>query len=67
MSTDCGPTGPSAMGEPAASERPAAVRFGKAFRFWLKLGFISIDGPAGLIAIMHGELADFTQPTWMSQ
>src|SRR5687768_7584061 len=34
------------------------VSFGEAFRFWLKLGFISFDGPAGQIAIMHRELVD---------
>src|SRR5918912_1135498 len=32
------------------------VSFAEAFRFWLKLGFISFGGPAGQIAIMHGEL-----------
>jgi hypothetical protein len=31
--------------------------FYEAFRFWLKLGFISFGGPAGQIAIMHEELA----------
>ena len=30
--------------------------FNEAFRFWLKLGFISFGGPAGQIAIMHAEL-----------
>ena len=30
--------------------------FAEAFRFWLKLGFISFGGPAGQIAIMHEEL-----------
>jgi len=29
----------------------------EAFRFWLKLGFISFGGPAGQIAIMHREAA----------
>jgi len=30
----------------------------EAFRFWLKLGFISFGGPAGQIAIMHREVVD---------
>lgn len=34
------------------------VSFTEAFRFWLKLGFISFGGPAGQIAIMHKELVD---------
>jgi chromate transporter len=34
------------------------VSFNEAFRFWLKLGFISFGGPAGQIAIMHRELVD---------
>ncbi|NJP07323.1 MAG: chromate efflux transporter [Chloroflexaceae bacterium] len=35
------------------------VPFAEAFRFWLKLGFIShLVGPAGQIAIMHNELVD---------
>ncbi len=38
--------------------------FGKAFKFWLKLGFISFGGPAGQISIMHHELVD--QKKWVS-
>src|SRR6187549_1825967 len=34
------------------------VPFWDAFRFWVKLGFISFGGPAGQIAIMHRELVD---------
>src|SRR5258706_2632272 len=40
------------------------VTFGEAFRFWLKLGFISFGGPAGQIAIMHKELVD--KRRWIS-
>ena len=32
--------------------------FAAAFRFWLKLGFISFGGPAGQIAIMHEEVVE---------
>jgi chromate transporter len=40
------------------------VPFAEAFRFWLKLGFISFGGPAGQIAIMHKELVD--KRRWLS-
>jgi chromate transporter len=45
--------------------RPAAVSFGQALRFWLKLGFISFGGPAGQIAIMHSELVE--RRRWISE
>ena len=44
---------------------PAAVSFGDAFVFWLKLGFISFGGPAGQIAIMHQELVE--KRRWISE
>ncbi len=47
------------------SIRPAPVSFYEAFRFWLKLGFISFGGPAGQIAIMHAELVE--QKRWISE
>jgi chromate transporter len=39
--------------------------FGEAFRFWLKLGFISFGGPTGQIAIMHAELVE--KKKWISE
>jgi chromate transporter len=39
--------------------------FWEAFRFWLKLGFISFGGPAGQIAIMQTELVE--RRRWISQ
>jgi chromate transporter len=44
------------------SEHPS---FAAAFRFWLKLGFISFGGPSGQIAIMQSELVD--RRKWISQ
>ncbi len=37
---------------------PSRPTFAEAFRFWLKLGFISFGGPAGQIAIMHREVVE---------
>jgi chromate transporter len=45
--------------------RPLPVSLGEAFRFWLKLGFISFGGPAGQIAIMHAELVE--RRRWISE
>ncbi len=44
---------------------PVTVSFREAFRFWLKLGFISFGGPAGQISIMHRELVE--QKRWISE
>jgi chromate transporter len=41
------------------------ISFAQAFRFWLKLGFISFGGPAGQIAIMHQELVE--RRRWISE
>ena len=50
------------MSEPRTAD---AVSFAEAFRFWLKLGFISFGGPAGQIAIMHTELVE--RRRWISE
>ena len=45
--------------------KPGVVSFWDAFRFWLKLGFISFGGPTGQIAIMHQELVQ--RRRWISE
>lgn len=45
--------------------KTAAASFAAAFKFWLKLGFISFGGPAGQIAIMHRELVE--RQKWISE
>src|SRR3989440_1058060 len=54
---------------PQLNERSApearSVSFIEAFRFWLKLGFISFGGPAGQIALMHRELVE--RRRWLSE
>jgi chromate transporter len=42
-----------------------SVSFWEAFRFWVKLGFISFGGPTGQIAIMHTELVE--KKRWISE
>jgi chromate transporter len=54
------------MTDPEATARPPTrVSLGKAFRYWLKLGFISFGGPAGQIAIMHTDLVE--RKRWISE
>jgi len=52
--------------EKEVSRQPATPHptFAEAFRFWLRLGFISFGGPAGQISIMHQELVD--RKRWIS-
>jgi len=40
-------------------------RFREAFRFWLKLGFVSFGGPTGQIAMMHTEVVE--NKKWISE
>ncbi len=44
---------------------PPPVTRAEAFRFWLKLGFLSFGGPAGQIALMHEELVE--RRRWISE
>lgn len=50
---------------PEGATAPQPVSFADAFRFWLRLGFISFGGPAGQIAIMHTELVE--RRRWISE
>ena len=53
------------MSVPISEVAPSPVSFFEAFRYWLKLGFISFGGPAGQIAIMHQELVE--RRRWISE
>jgi chromate transporter len=44
---------------------PPAPTLGKAFKYWLKLGFISFGGPAGQISMMHQDLVE--KRRWISE
>jgi chromate transporter len=44
---------------------PPAPTLGEAFKYWLKLGFISFGGPAGQISMMHQELVE--KRRWISE
>lgn len=56
---------PPSPGGYGAAGRHRAPSFAEAFRFWLKLGFISFGGPTGQIAIMQSELVE--KKRWISQ
>ena len=49
----------------APGRRQDSPSFAEAFRFWVKLGFISFGGPTGQIAIMQTELVE--KKKWISQ
>ena len=46
------------MSDVHLQDRQGAPSLAEAFRFWLKLGFISFGGPSGQIAMMHAELVE---------
>ncbi len=45
--------------------KPPPVSLWEAFRYWLKLGFVSFGGPAGQMAMMHAELVE--RRRWISE
>lgn len=53
---------------PRISDKDRHLRapcFAEAFRFWLKLGFVSFGGPTGQIAMMHTEVVE--KKKWISE
>ncbi|MBM3391105.1 MAG: chromate efflux transporter [Betaproteobacteria bacterium] len=53
------------MSDDIPAAPPPAPTLGEAFKYWLKLGFISFGGPAGQIAMMHQELVE--RRRWISE
>ena len=49
----------------AAANKKTHPSFAEAFRYWVKLGFISFGGPTGQIAIMHTDLVE--RKRWISE
>src|SRR5689334_24418888 len=54
-----------AVANRADATAPLPPTASQAFRYWLRLGFISFGGPAGQIAVMHRELVDGKR--WISE
>src|SRR5690348_1308751 len=54
-----------AVANRADATAPLPPTASQAFRYWVRLGFISFGGPAGQIAIMHRELVD--EKRWISE
>src|SRR5204863_6910727 len=48
-----------------SGHRTSHPTFREAFRFWLKLGFVSFGGPTGQIAMMHTEVVE--NKKWISE
>jgi chromate transporter len=55
----------SAVSSSIPNTPPPLPTLGEAFKYWLKLGFISFGGPAGQIAMMHQELVE--RRRWISE
>jgi chromate transporter len=53
------------MSDATPPAAPPTVSRAEAFRFWLRLGFVSFGGPAGQIALMHEELVE--RRRWISE
>lgn len=63
--SDPSPAGRDPSSKPPAPTAGVHPTFAEAFKFWLKLGFISFGGPTGQIAIMHAELVE--KRRWISE
>ncbi|MCX7142175.1 MAG: chromate efflux transporter [Proteobacteria bacterium] len=50
---------------PETRQPPEPVSLAEAFRYWLKLGFVSFGGPTGQIAMMHHDLVE--KRRWISE